>query len=264
MLRVAATTYPRLILTRSTLLNLQTARALCEKAAGSSQRYPLPWPREAADFPVGTLFSKIAGFSMLNRLLVNNGHQQIRSSELLEGANQCVHHMADVLSSSSMHSELEHLLHPNLYSAVWAALQAMPQPHQLLVHLLSLNELSLLAVNCTFGNAAPDDRHVISFLGQKLITSQKQLDATYSSMSSSKFTMNNAKELGLEAAVKNIDISFTVSFRRKERVVIDTLDEVYTACHVWKFWSVFKSDNDYPLQWTIYDINHFLAKQDSS
>ena len=264
MLRCAAAS--RLVPNRSALLNLLTVRALCNKAAGSSQRFPLPWPSQTAGFTRDSFFNKIAGYTMLNRHLSNGGQQKITFSELLDGAEECVHHMANVLSNTSMHSDLELLLHPNLYSAVQTALEAEPEPREMSIRMLSLYDMRLLALNTTFGHAEPDDRHVISFLGQKLITSQKQMDAAFSSHDPSnklKFTLDDAKMIGFEASMKKVDITFTVSFRCKEKIEMGTLDEIRTAYHVWKFWSAFKPNNkDYPLQWIICDINNFLAKQD--
>lgn len=235
-----------------------------EKRSG----YPLPWPYFATQVSSrDSELSRIAGLCLLKRLLVKNGHS-FNLFDILQGAKQCVHDVGEVLSNSSMHSELENMFHPELYSAVREALQARPHPSTMSVYVESVNNLRLTAVNVIIGDAEPNDRHTISLLGQKIITSQKQMETIQSDMTNNRLTIHTAKGMGQEAFLKKLEVCFTVSFMTKEKIVIEEegrvvsgLEKLRQAFHVWKFGSVFDWDNDYPLQWSIYDINYFLAKQ---
>lgn len=185
--------------------------------------------------------------------------------EFLQGVRNAVFHMVDCLSSPDQHDQLKTFLHPNLCSAVRDSLESLPPSSFVQVEVASLKHIKLEAVNSVAGMASPDDQHVISWLGQKLITSRKKLKE----LSRQGFTAGVAREIGLMAAQMKFEFELTVSFTTRERFaviedgtgrVVQGSDKYRDAFHVWKFGSVVNWEEDYPLQWMIYDINQFLMK----
>ena len=231
----------------------------------------MPWPHISKAIPVGDPpWRRLTGLHLLKRVLRWHGGHALSASDLLQGARDAVFHLVATLSCPAKHKQLETILHPDLHRALWKALETIPTSSSIHLDIESLRHLRLVAVNSVIGSASPGDRHIIYWLGQKIITSQKKMeDVVYGS---GQVTAAVAREIGREAAMTKWKFEFTVSFTTKEKfAVLDEKDgriaqgsnQFRDAFHVWKFGSLINWREDYPLQWTIYDINQYLVDQTS-
>ena len=232
--------------------------------------YPLPWPHSSRPYSSSESFlNKLAGLHLLKRVVRNLTGTEFVPGEFLEGAKDAIHHIAKLLSSPDQHEKLKGLLHPDLYKPMISSLTSLPESSQMYIDIESIKNLKVTGVNSIVGSASPDDKHTISWLGQKIITSQSKLENLMET--NGRFTIEAAKTIGKEATLAKMEFLLLVSFNTKEKfVVVDKNNETLQgsnqfrdAYHLWKFGSEIYWDNEYPLQWTIYDINQYLSNRQS-
>ena len=232
--------------------------------------YPLPWPHSSRPYSSSESFlNRLAGLHLLKRVVRNLTGIEFVPGEFLEGAKDAIHHITKLLSLPDQHEKLKGLLHPDLYKPMISSLTSLPESSQIYVDIESIRHLKLIGVNSVVGSANPDDEHIISWLGQKIITSQSKLENLMET--NGRFTIEAAREIGKEATLAKMEFLILVSFNTKEKfVVIDKNNETLQGSnqlvdgyHLWKFGSEIYWDSEYPLQWTIYDINQYLFQRQS-
>ena len=188
--------------------------------------------------------------------------------DFLHGVSDAVHTFADILADTTRHLELEYILAPVLYTAVKKSLQSLPENSQIHSEVDSVRGAYVCTMNTTFGDAEPGDRHIVSWLGQSVVTSKSKLAALLAG--DDKFTFNRAQDLGREAALTRLDFQLGVSFMTREKFVVMDGDsgreilgskEFRDCFHFWKFSSLVdweREDVEYPFDWTIADINNHV------
>lgn len=228
--------------------------------------YLLPWPYHPEPFAnLEPIQNRIAGMFLLSSIARKFGHTFSRR-EFLYGVSDAVRALADILADKTRHLELEYLLAPVLYTAMKKSLQNLPENSQIQSEVESLRGAVICSISTIFGDAEPGDRHMVSWLGQNVVTSKSKLAALM--QGDDKFTFNTAQELGKEASLTRLEFQIGVSFLTTERFLVVDGDrkvqgskEFRDCYHFWKFSSLVDWDNDvmeYPFDWTIVDINDYV------
>ena len=234
-------------------------------ACSRKREYTLPWTQYTT--PPDTrepFWNRLVGFTLLRMASKNTG-QSLSIAEFAAGVKQAINTLADTIAQPENHSELRQLLVPELCTAVEKSLEVLPAGYRLHLDVESVRSLRMDSVNSIVGASDPNDEHVISWLGQKVITSQeglKQLDDG----KNVKFTLSTARDLGKQAARTRLEFHIGVSFATKEKFVlmdeggrvIQGSNQFKDGFHYWKFSSPVDYDADYPFQWKIQDINNFM------
>ena len=247
---------------------LSSVRLLSSSKAHNTS-YPLPWPHHAqGPLPTDRLLHRIAGLFLLRRVVRNWDESRFDTSSFLNGAKDAILLVGRLLFSNER-NELEGILQPKLFKAVETSFSSLPQDSQGILEIESIQRLELTGVRSVFGTASPGDEHVVSWLGQKIITSKSKMESLSISYSNGRMTFKVAKELGEEATQARMEFLLAVSFLAKERYrlvdkdgsILDGAEgKVRSSHHQWIFGSTVDWNNDvYPFQWRIYDINNYLS-----
>jgi hypothetical protein len=190
----------------------------------------------------------------------------------LKGAKEAIKTVSELINTADRDSILGNLLHPTLYKAISDSLSSLPDSNNIHLHLDKVKDMRLVSINSITGTVPdPDDRHVVAWLGQKIIASKTKLDNIVSS--NNQFTVYTAKELGKEAALTKILFILSVSFKAKEKFVITEtetgnivqgVDQYKNVHHIWQFGSEVSHHESYPFHWRVYDINRYLESTNPS
>lgn len=247
---------------------LHSTHVLNNTETSSQSTYTLPWPHHSKPFASREPFlNRLVGQFLLSSIARKFGHSFSRV-DFLHGVSDAVHTFADILADTTRHLELEYLLAPVLYTAVKKSLQNLPENLQIHSEVESVRGAYVCSMNTMFGDAEPGDRHIVSWLGQSVVTSKSKLAALLSG--DSKFTFNSAQDLGREAALTRLEFHIGVSFLTREKfLVVDGSNgrkvqgsnEFRDCFHFWKFSSLVdwdSEDMEYPFDWTIIDINNYI------
>ena len=246
---------------------LSSIRLLSSNSQNNS--YPLPWPHHTkGPLPTDRLLHKLVGLFLLRRVVRNWDGSKFDTSSFLNGAKDAILLVGRLLFSNER-NKLEGILQPKLFKAVETSYSSLPEGSQGKLEIESIQRLQLTGVRSVFGIASPDDEHLVSWLGQKIITSKTKMESMFISYSNGRVTFRVAKELGEEATHARMEFLLAVSFLAKERYTLvdkdgDVLDgvegKIRSSHHQWIFGSTVDWDNDiYPFQWRIYDINNYLS-----
>lgn len=231
----------------------------------SSSEYPLPWVHLPKPLPMREpLKHKLLGLFLLRR--VANMHScHFSRSDFLLGVKDAVYFLSEVIASRAKHDQLELLLQPELHREMADSLGALPENAHIHLDIESIRHLQLVSANAIIGAAEPQDEHVITWMGQKVIASRSKLGTLMEE--DSKLTLNRARQIGAEATYTRLEFQLGVSFNTVEKfAVIDEAGKVvqgsnqFRECfHYWKFSSLVPWETDeYPFQWTIADMNDYL------
>ena len=201
----------------------------------------------------------MAGLFLLNRLV------DFSRSDFLLGVTDAVYSVAEIFSDQSRHIELERLMNRPLYSAVKQSLDSLPTDSNIHLDIESIRHLQLCTVHSEVGEAATDDVFAVRILGQEIVSSEAKLQSYSESI------LRGSKEERLEAreSVLTMKAKFElgVGFSTREKYivfssegkVVEGSNQYQTCHHLWKFSSPVDSESDnYPLEWTISDINGYL------
>lgn len=244
----------------------------------SSSSYPLPWLQcsKASELSGATrepFWNRFAGLFLLRRVARMNGHG-FHVSDFLLGVKDAIYALADIVADRARsEDQLQDVLGASLCAAVRRSLDSLPPGAHIHLDVESLRNLHLVAVNAAMGSAEEGDRHVITWLGQKVITSQSKLESLVNDSSGSKFSLSEARKIGMDATSTRLEFQLGVSFRTKEKfVVLDSSGAVvmganqFRDCfHVWKFSTLVDWDTeDYPFKWSVSDINNFVGSRSNS
>lgn len=246
----------------------KASRYLCSPGQRGDRPYQLPWPDipQTRSEPV---LHRMAGLFLIKRL-VNQSGGKFMTHEFLEGAKSAVETIAEVLSRPEKRSLLDTILHPRLHEVINTSIHSLPPSTELRVEIDRIRDLRLAGINSIVGKVEdPSDRHVVAWMGQKIIASKSGLEIIISS--DGRFTSRLAREVGKEAALTRILFLLSVSFRTRERFLVTDVgtgrtvrgsDSFRNAFHVWRFGSEVLWDEGYPFQWRVYDINGYLESCD--
>lgn len=246
-----------------TLTSSPSLRHYSTNTGCHDNNYPLPWPHHTKmTFPSGDpLFHRLAGLFLLKRIIKASGYK-FNTTEFLSGVKDAITSFSKLIFSDNW-NVLKDIVHPDLYTPLSASLSSLSlKPH---LQLETIRNLSLIGVRSIVGVAPPDDRHVISYMGQTLITSQSKMESLM--YSNGKVTVHSAKEIGEQATAANMEFVMTVSFNTRERyyvtdtegTVVGGANKIRSSTHQWTFGSVVNWDSEYPLEWKIYNINNYLC-----
>ena len=216
------------------------------------------------------MWAKLVGLLLLRRLLRSCSHD-FNIPEFLLNSKDAIFAVVGALQATTDGlNNLSGMLENKLYKEVTKSVSSLNPTHQIDLELESINNMYLVGVSTITGKAESGDEHVINFLGQKIITSQSQMQILFDS-SDGKFRMENARALGTEAKKANMEFVITISFSTKEKycltnnlgqAVEGTHDQMRVAHHLWKFGSKVNWDaldkEEYPFQWVVYDINNYI------
>lgn len=255
-----ASTLPAPLGNRRTLHSSEVSRY-------EDEGYPLPWVHSRKPVrPSDPYLHRLVGLFLLKRVANLHGHR-FSASEFLDGVRDAVYSLAEVMVHQDRHSQLEQFLGPRLHSAVSPALASLPEKAHIHLDIESIRNMHLSSVNAIVGEADLGDDHVISWLGQRVITSQSRLQNLMDE--ESRFTLERARELGREATLSRLEFRLGVSFGTKEKfAVLDEEGHVvigsnqFRNCyHLWTLSSLTSWETEeYPFQWTIVDVNDFVKQ----
>ena len=233
-----------------------------------TNKYPLPWPHLPKQFQNDDpAWNRLAGIHLIKKVVSNVTGVVFKTTDFLDGVKDAILHFAEAIKSSN-NNELKETLHPDLYDVITASLNSIPLNSHTHLDIESIQNLRLTAANSIVGTADQGDEHTISWLGQKIITSQSKMETLLSS-ERSKFTIEIAREIGKEAGLSRMEFILSVAFSTKEKYaildedggVIEGSNQFIKSHHLWKFGSHVYWDDEYPLEWQIYDINNYLHNQ---
>ena len=190
--------------------------------------------------------------------------------EFLEGAKYAVNEVSHMLIDKDRHDDLSSVMSPELFKDVKEALDSLPPSCHIHLDIESIRQLESVSFCCIAGEARPGDKHVIAGLGQMIVTSQSRMLDVSKDIKS--FTTKDAREIALEAGMSRLEFQLGVGFKTKEKfAVIDDesgsllagSNKFIDCSHCWLFSSLVQrtSSEEYPLNWTIVDINNYLDKQ---
>ncbi len=241
---------------------LYTSQVIDEEVNGA---YPLPWNHNRKPLrPNDPYLHRQVGLFLLRRVANLHG-SNFSVSEFLHGVRDAVYSLAKAITDQETHSQLELFLGRRLCSAVRRSLGALPENAHIHLDIESIRNMHLSSINATVGMADQGDEHVISWLGQSVITSQTGLQNLMDE--DSRFTFSKAREIGKEATFSRLEFRLGVSFGTKEKfAVLDEEGRVvmgsnqFRDCfHFWTFSSLVAWETDeYPFQWIIVDVNDFV------
>ena len=236
---------------------------------GSS--YRLPWTQHPTPFSDREPFiNRTLGLYYLRKYSNAQGYS-FRVSEFLQSVKEAVFSLAEILSTPDRQDSLESVLHPRLCERVTSSLEDLPSGSRMHLDVESIRQLQLCSVNSIAGEAASGDEHVFSFLGQQVIASRSELQATYDINNG--FTFRAGRELVWEAVKTRLEFQVGVRFKTKEKfAVLNSAGEMiagsnqFQDCyHMWRFCSdVALTREEYPFSWTVLDINDHLTSAQQS
>ena len=243
-----------------------SAQHFSTSGTGSKTTYPLPWPvRERAEKAESEpIWNKLVGKFLVRRIMKNLGFD-FSVGEFLDGTKYAVHELASMIASSERHEEIAHVTSADLYQAIHSSLCLLPPSCLIHLDVESVRNMEMVGFNTVAGKAESGDQHVISGLGQKVVTSQSRMQDISESLST--FTTHQARDIALEASMARLEFRLSVAFQTREKfavldsasgVVIQGSNQFVPCSHLWVFGSLVDRDADYPLKWTIIDINNFL------
>ena len=224
--------------------------------------YPLPWPKHKFPQDFEPFWNRVAGKFVIRRVMKTLGCD-FSTSDFIEGSRMAIQELASMISDKSRHSELSRVTSPDLNRAITATLDEVQETSSIHLDIESIRNTEIVSFNSIIGEASPGDEHVISELGQKIITSRSRMHG----MDQYSISVKEFRELLMEATIARLEFRISVRFKTKEKFVI--LDREtgqllsgsnqYTDCqHLWLFTSVVDKESQYPLNWIIADINKFL------
>ena len=231
-------------------------------------QYPLPWPQTLKPLSPQSapLWPRLAGLYLLKQFVA------FSRSEFLSGVRDAVHTIASVISDKARHSELEHLVTNRLYNSMRTSLEGLPCDASIHLDIESLRRLQLCTIHGVVGEACHGDLFAVRIFGQKMLLSESQLQ----SYSEALFRGSREDRKAVEDAMSTLKTEFAVgvSFTTVEKFVVfggdgkvlEGSNQFRTCHHFWKFSSLvnFEAEEkgEYPLNWTVSDINNYLDSQD--
>lgn len=235
--------------------------------ADSIDGYTLPWTQHPTAFTNREpLLNRTLGLFLLRNIASSHGYS-FSVSDFLEGVKEAVFSLARILSTPERQDALPTVLHPRLCESIKSSLDALPSGSRMHLDVESIRHMQLSCVNSVIGATEPGDEHTFTWLGQRVVTSQSELQAMNDI--GAKFTFQSGRELAMEAAHTHMEFQVGVSFKTKEKfAVLDNSGEIvagsnqFRDCyHLWKFTSSveWETDIDYPFSWTVLDINNYLS-----
>ena len=231
----------------------------------TSHTYPLPWPHlQKPGQNLEPPWNRAAGLHLLQRVVKNLTGADFSTKDFLAGVEDSIAFYVQALTERNV-EQLQSVMYPKLYHKVCQALSTLPASSQLLINIESIRQMKLRGVNSVVGSAESDDKHTISWLGQRVITSQRRLEDMLDSRKGG-FNFELAREIGKEASMSKMEFLMSVTFSTKEKFAI--LDEDGTLLegsnkfrdgfHLWRFGSDVLWDSNYPFEWKLLDINNHL------
>ena len=201
----------------------------------------------------------------LIRRIMNNLGFDFSVAEFLNGTRHAIHELAGMLATRERHEEISQVTSAELYQAIHSSLALLPSSCHIHLDVESVRNMEMVGFNTVAGQAASDDQHVVGGLGQKVVTSQSRMQHISENLSS--FTTHQAREIALQASMARLEFSLSVAFQTREKfAVLDTAsgavvqgsNQFVSCSHLWVLGSLVDRDAEYPLRWTIMDINNFL------
>lgn len=228
--------------------------------------YPLPWPiRERGEKSESEpVWNRMVGKFLVRRIMKNLGFD-FSVAEFFNGTRHAMHELASMIATRERHEEISHVTSAELYQAIHSSLALLPDSCHIHLDVESVRNMEMVGFNTTAGQAESGDRHVISGLGQKVVTSQSRMQDISENLRT--FTTHQARDIALEASMARLEFCLSVSFQTREKfavldgasgAVIQGSNQFVSCSHLWVLGSLVDRDADYPLRWTILDINNFL------
>lgn len=212
----------------------------------------------------------MVGKFLVRRIMKNLGFD-FSVGEFLNGTKHAVHELASMIASSERHEEISHVTSEDLFQAIQSSLRLLPPSCHIHLDVESVRNMEMVGFNIVAGQAESGDQHVISGLGQKVVTSQSRMQDISERLSS--FTTHQARDIALEASMARLEFRLSVTFQTREKfavldnasgAVIQGSNQFVPCSHLWVLGSLVDRDADYPLKWTIIDINNFLQSHVSA
>ena len=226
--------------------------------------FTLPWPHLPRSLSASSReppWNKAVGLYLLKGMTKEKGSAEFEVKDFLEGVEESIECYIRALKDVNVEL-LQEIMHPKLYHKVFHSLLMLPSSSQMLIDVESIRHLKLRGVNLFLGSAKPGDEHKLSYFGQTVVLSQKQLEE----IGIDKFDLNMAKDIVEKLTSEELEFVLTVSFSTKEKFailddsgkLIEGSNKFTNGFHIWKYGSSVLWNNDYPFEWKLYDINNSL------
>lgn len=211
----------------------------------------------------------MVGKFLITRIMKNLGFD-FSVTEFLNGTKHAIHELASMIATRERHEDISQVTSAELCQAIRSSLSLLPSSCHIHLDVESVRNMEMAGFNTVAGQAALGDEHVVSGFGQKVVTSQSRMEGISEDLTS--FTTHQAKDIALEASMARLEFSLSVAFQTREKfavldsasgAVIQGSNQFVSRSHLWVLGSLVDRNADYPLRWTIMDINNFLHSHPS-
>eukprot|EP00794_Sanderia_malayensis_P013822 gene13822-15267_t len=234
-----------------------------------------PWHQNAPgvtkDDPI---HHKLLGLFLLKRVLKNYAREDFNINEFIEGVRGAIKLLADCISTEDKYHRLQGILGPDLHAKFLRAFTSMKLEHKrVFLEIDAFLNFKIGGVRLICGGADEGDEYEINLLGQKIITSQRDMFEVEKRVGNTGYSnlFQYGKQLGASAAEKQLRFQIDIKVTTNEIFYIEEKSDdsywelttgerdVTTAKHKLRFESYLQdyeeTKDGYPLSWKIVNVD---------